>query len=427
MELFDKVRILAAAAKYDVSCSSSGSTRSNKAGGIGNANAAGICHSWSADGRCISLLKILMTNVCAYDCVYCINRVTSDVERATLSPEELADLTINFYRRNYIEGLFLSSAVFGTPDLTTERMIKALELLRNQYNFSGYIHVKVIPGTDPKLLTRIGLLADRVSVNVELPSREGLQLLAPQKKVESILKPMGFIHQQIQEAREDRLVSEHKTAFVPAGQTTQLIIGATPDRDLKILKLSESLYKNYKLKRVYFSSYVPVVSHPNLPSLFTSPPLLREHRLYQADWLLRFYGFSANEILDSSHPDLSLDFDPKTEWALRHLDQFPVEINQASFEILIRVPGLGVTSAQRIIAARRAAAIDFELLKKIGVVIKRARYFITCKGRFAGVTDFDPTRIRQNMLADGPDTKGYRENDRQLSLFAPIPLGITSC
>ena len=426
MDLLNKVRILADAAKFDVSCSSSGSNRQNTAGGLGNASAAGICHSWSADGRCISLLKILMTNICAYDCIYCVNRASNDVERAFLSPEEIADLTINFYRRNYIEGLFLSSAVCGSPDATTELMIKALQLLREVHLFNGYIHVKAIPGTDQHLLARLGLLADRVSVNIELPSQSSLKLLAPQKSQEAILGPMDFIHQEILNSQELSLVTRKSATFVPAGQTTQLIVGATPERDFNILQLSERLYQKFSLKRVYFSSYIPIVTHPNLPSVLSAPPLLREHRLYQADWLLRFYGFTAGEILDARHPDLSLDFDPKTEWALRHPEHFPVEINRASYEMLIRVPGLGLVSAKKIIAARRAGWIDFDLLQKLGVVMKRARYFITCKGRTWQASLLDPDRIRQSMLADNQAiaAKQSARRDptwagRQISLLTP--------
>jgi len=415
VDLLNKVRILADAAKYDVSCSSSGSTRPNKAGGVGNAAAAGICHSWSADGRCISLLKILMTNICAYDCAYCINRATSDVERAMLTPEEVAEITINFYRRNYIEGLFLSSAVFRSPDETTEQMIRALEILRRDYRFNGYIHVKVIPGISPALTTRLGYLADRLSVNIELPSPQSLHALAPQKSSEAILGPMGQIHEQIHESRETRLAVRHAADFVPAGQTTQLIVGATPERDHQILQLSEKLYQSFQLKRVYYSSYIPTVSHPNLPSLFTSPPLAREHRLYQADWLLRFYGFSAREILDDHHPDLCLDVDPKSDWALRHLDLFPLEVNRAPYEMLLRVPGIGLRSAQRIVAARRAGPVDFDLLKKMGTVVKRARHFITCQGKFYGEARQDEQRIRALLVADG--SSGKNSGLDQISLF----------
>jgi putative DNA modification/repair radical SAM protein len=415
MDLLNKVRILANAAKYDVSCSSSGSDRQNTRGGAGNAAAAGICHSWSEDGRCISLLKILMTNYCVYDCTYCVNKASNDIERAFLTPEEIAEITINFYRRNYIEGLFLSSAVISSPDHTTELMIRALRLLRNEYRFNGYIHVKVIPGTDQYLIAQIGLLADRISVNVELPSSDSLKLLAPQKTKEAILKPMAFITSQIAESKEMKLACRQSAHFVPAGQTTQLMVGASPERDLRILQLSENLYQTFKLKRVYFSSYVPVVSHPNLPSLLTTPPLLREHRLYQADWLLRFYGFKAGEILNDQHPDLSLDFDPKTEWALRNIHLFPIEINRANYETLIRIPGVGVQSARKILAARRAAMVDYDLLKKLGVVLKRARYFITCKGKYFGEIDLEEDLVRNKMLAD--NGKNGLDRWEQISIF----------
>ncbi len=419
MDLLNKVRILAEAAKYDVSCSSSGSTRSNRPNGVGNAAAAGICHSWSADGRCISLLKILMTNICSYDCAYCVNRATSDVERAILSPVEIAEITINFYRRNFIEGLFLSSAVFRSPDETTERMIQALTILRHDYRFNGYIHVKVIPGTSPALTTRLGFLADRMSVNIELPSPDSLRLLAPQKSSDAILSPMRSIHDQISDFRGSRLAISHSADFVPAGQTTQMIVGASPERDFQILRLSEQLYRSYKLKRVYYSSYIPAVSHPNLPSLFTAPPLRREHRLYQADWLLRFYGFTAGEILDESVPDLDMDLDPKCSWALRHLDRFPVEINKAPYEMLLRVPGIGERSAKRIIAARHAASVNYDLLKDIGVVCKRAKHFITCSGKFCGDRSLDPRSVRELLLAG--DRTGHQFDGRQISIFSFFP------
>lgn len=415
MDAFDKIRILSDAAKYDVSCSSSGSSRKNKKGGVGNASVGGICHSWSEDGRCISLLKILMTNSCIYDCAYCVNRATNDVERATLTPEEIADITINFYRRNYIEGLFLSSAVFRTPDYTMELMIRALTLLRGEYRFNGYIHVKVIPGCDKKLVNQIGLLADRVSVNIELPSSSSLKLLAPQKKKEDIIGPMGFIRSSIDEVREDKLIYRHSKDFVPAGQTTQLIVGASPEKDYNILRLSENLYKSFKLKRVYYSGYVPVVSHPNLPSTVTSPPLLREHRLYQADWLLRFYNFKADEILNESNQSLSTDFDPKTQWAIRSLHLFPIEINTADYNMLIRVPGIGVRSARRIVAARRASSIDYDLLKKLGVVLKRARYFITCRGKYYGEISINEENIKTRLLLG--NNKNTPPGYEQLSIF----------
>lgn len=415
MEVMEKLKILANAAKYDVSCSSSGSNRRNK-GGIGNASVSGICHSWSDDGRCISLLKILMTNYCAFDCAYCVNRVTRDVERAMFSPEEIAELTINFYRRNYIEGLFLSSAVYRSPDYTMELMIKALKILRINYKFNGYIHVKVIPGADKNLVRNIGLLADRVSVNIELPTSHSLQLLAPQKKKEDIIRPMGFIKSSIDEVRESRKIYRASPQFVPAGQTTQLIVGASPERDVNILKLSETLYKSFKLKRVYYSGYVPVVNDAKLPSVVTTPPILREHRLYQADWLLRFYGFNAGEILNDNNPDLSLELDPKTDWALRNLHIFPIEINRADYELLIRVPGIGMKSAKRIMAARQRASIDYEILKKFGVVLKRAKHFITCEGKYYGDRNYSEESIRSKLISKPIENQGYE----QLNIFSLI-------
>lgn len=381
IDIYDKLTILSDSAKYDVACTSSGVDRSGKLGNIGSAAKAGICHSFSADGRCISLLKVLMTNVCIFDCKYCVNRVSNDTVRVAFTPIELAELTINFYRRNYIEGLFLSSGVIKSPNNTTEQMIKALELLRNVYRFGGYIHVKAIPGADSDLITRLGLLADRMSINIELPSQESLKLLAPDKTKESILRPMGLISTKIQENSTELVKYRHASKFVPAGQSTQLIVGATPDTDHKILTLTEGLYRKYHLKRVFFSAYMPVTEHSLLPAVDVKPPLLREHRLYQADWLLRFYGFEAKELLDEQNPNFNLQVDPKCNWALNHLEKFPLEINKAPYEMLLRVPGIGVTSALRILTARRSGLLDFSGLKKIGVVLKRAQYFITCKGK----------------------------------------------
>lgn len=381
IDIFDKLTILSDSAKYDVACTSSGVDRRGRSGSIGNAAQAGICHSFSADGRCISLLKVLMTNFCIFDCKYCINRSSNDVARAAFTPQELADLTINFYRRNYIEGLFLSSGVIKSPDYTAEQLIKTLELLRNEYRFNGYIHVKAIPGADSELISRLGLLADRMSINIELPSQESLKLLAPNKTRDSILRPMKLITNKIQENSTDLVKYRHAAKFVPAGQSTQLIVGATPDTDHRILTLTEGLYKRYRLKRVFYSAYIPVNDHSLLPTLSTKPPLLREHRLYQADWLLRFYGFAAAELLDEKNPNFNLDVDPKCNWALNHLDQFPVEINKAPYEMLLRIPGIGVVGAKRIAAARRHCFLDFDKLKKMGIVLKRAKYFITCKGK----------------------------------------------
>lgn len=392
-----KLTILSDAAKYDVSCSSSGSRRANTPGGIGNGACSGICHTWSADGRCVSLLKILMTNYCIYDCTYCVNRCSHDTPRAIMSPEEIADLTIAFYRRNYIEGLFLSSGVYRSPDETTELLIQTAKILRNEKKFNGYIHMKGIPGTDASLIQELGRYVDRMSVNIELPSSQSLKLLAPQKTKETILVPMREIKNGITERQENRRKSKKAPSFVPAGQTTQLIIGATPDSDRTILHLSEALYHSVKLKRVYYSAYVPIMQGKNLPAL-ASPPLLREHRLYQADWLLRFYQFSADEILTDAAPDFDLQLDPKTCWALRHPEVFPIEVNQASYHMLLRVPGIGVTSAKRICAARRQAFLSYDSLRRLGIVMKRAQYFITCKGKYYGPS-LRPQELRNRLTA----------------------------
>lgn len=419
MELMDKLKILADSAKYDVSCVSSGSSRKNSPGGIGSASSAGICHSFTNDGRCVSLLKILMSNSCMYDCVYCVNRSSNDIPRATFTPEDVVKLTIDFYRRNYIEGLFLSSAVIGSPDHTMERIIKIVATLRGQYRFNGYIHIKAIPGADPALIEKAGTYADRMSVNIELPTSQGLKLLAPQKDKEAILGPMDFIKNKIAENKDDRRRFVKAPQFVPAGQSTQMIIGATPDHDLNILKLSEGLYKKYSLKRVFYSAYVPVSKHPALPTI-AKPPLLREHRMYQADWLLRFYGFKADELLDERHRDFDVLLDPKCDWALRNMQYFPVEINRADYLLLLRVPGIGVRSAQRIIRSRRMQTLDFADIKKLGVVLKRARYFITCKDKYIDKITMNENFIRQNLLAEKsplpPADTGYI----QLSFLPPL-------
>ena len=382
MDVMEKLTILTDAAKYDAACTSSGLDRQARAGRLGSAMACGCCHTFSADGRCVTLLKVLMTNVCAYDCQYCVNRRSNDVPRTAFTPRELADLTIQFYRRNYIEGLFLSSAVMVSPDYTTERMIEALRLLREEYHFGGYIHAKAIPGADPLLTQRLGMLADRLSVNIELPSERSLSLLTPDKKKVNILKPMAQIRDGITQSKEETALMRHAPRFAPAGQSTQMIIGATPETDRQILMLTQGLYDKYRLKRVFYSAYMPVSNSRLLPAPAEfKPPLLREHRLYQADWLLRFYHFRAEEILDDDQPDFDPRVDPKCSWALRHMEQFPVEVSTADYETLLRVPGIGVTSARRILAARRAAPLSFDALKKIGVVLKRAQYFITCGGK----------------------------------------------
>lgn len=420
MELIEKIKILSDSAKYDVSCSSSGSSRKNKKGGIGNAAPSGICHSWTPDGRCISLLKILFTNSCIYDCKYCINRSSNDVLRASFTPDELVNLTINFYRRNYIEGLFLSSAICISPDHTMELLLKSVKRLREEENFNGYIHVKAIPGASSALIEETGKYADRMSVNIELPSNESLKLLAPQKTKESIIKPMGIIRAGIIQSQEEKQRFKSAPKFVPGGQSTQLIIGATKDNDLKILKLSESLYNNYNLKRVYYSAYIPVSKHPNLPAI-NMPPLLREHRLYQADWLLRFYGFNSDELLNEKNPNFDELLDPKSDWALRNLDKFPVEVNKADYSMLLRVPGIGMKSAQRIIQARKVSTLGFNDLKKLGIVLKRAKYFITCKGKYLPQKSI-PTNsasIKNKLLSEN-DIKIY-ESMEQLSFFTLFP------
>lgn len=452
--MMEKLKILADSAKYDVSCSSSGAGRHNN-GKIGSAHAAGICHSWGADGRCISLLKVLFTNKCVYNCEYCVNRRTNDFPRASFEPDELARLTIEFYRRNYIEGLFLSSAVEVSPDYTAERILESLQLLRYKYGFAGYIHAKIIPGVSPELLHQIGLVADRLSVNIEMPTSKSLELFAPQKKPKEIFAPMRqitnsliernalkgpgtmFRGQQLNTAENylgagRRLniagnypvTGGHKSSmtgstavarvrtdksFAPAGQTTQMIIGAGGEIDQSILTTSENLYRTFKMKRVYYSAYIPVVESPVLPDRNTAPPLAREHRIYQADWLLRFYGFTVSELFNKDNANLDPDLDPKVTWALRNLEQFPVEVNKASYGMLMRIPGIGAVSARRIIRQRRIAAVSFDDLKKMGVVIKRARYFLTCGGRYYGQRSFDPETIRNAIL--------QMESGLQLSMF----------
>ena len=417
--LMDKLTILADSAKYDVACTSSGASRTARAGTVGSCYAPGCCHAFTADGRCVSLLKVLMTNCCSFDCGYCVNRKSNDIPRATFAPRELAELTMEFYRRNYIEGLFLSSAVLGSPDYTTERMLTVLRLLRGEYRFGGYIHAKAIPGTSPELVQQLGYLADRLSVNVELPSERSLNLLAPDKGRHSIFRPMKQIAVSGAASREELTLYRHAPKFAPAGQSTQMIVGASPETDYHILKLTEGMYQKYSLKRVFYSAYIPVAEDTRLPALDTKPPLLREHRLYQADWLLRFYGFHATELLTRERPDFNQLIDPKCDWALAHLEQFPVEINRADYQMILRVPGIGVTSAKRIVKARRTGNLSFEDLKKIGVVLKRALYFITCSGRMMYPTKMDEDYITRNLI--DPKEKLPFDQDgmtyRQLSLF----------
>ena len=422
MDIADKLKILADSAKYDVSCTSSGVDRSSNGTGLGNAYGGGICHSFSADGRCISLLKVLLSNACVYDCKYCVNRKSNDVKRASFTPRELADLTMNFYRRNYIEGLFLSSAVIKNPDYTCEKMIEVLRILREEYNFKGYIHAKAIPGADNMLITRLGTLADRLSVNIELPSNRGLTSLAPDKTKESILRPMGLITSKIAENKAELVKYRHAPKFAAGGQSTQMIVGATPESDYQILTLTSALYKKYSLKRVFYSAYIPVVENSLLPSLDTKPPLLREHRLYQADWLLRFYGFEANELLDEKHPFFNPYVDPKCNWALNHMELFPVEINRASREMLLRVPGIGVKSVNRILVARRQSRLKFEDLKKLGVVVKRAQHFIICDGVSPTRPNLNPEKVLINLLSDNSKENLNANQFEQLSLFNQVTL-----
>lgn len=412
MDTTAKLALLADAAKYDVACTSSGIDRDARMGALGNATAAGICHSFSADGRCITLLKVLFTNVCVFDCAYCASRCSNDVPRASFRPRELADLTMEFYRRNYIEGLFLSSGVLKSPDYTTERIIECLRILREEYGFRGYIHAKAVPGTSSDLLAALGLLADRISVNMELPSSESLALLCPNKTRDSIVAPMRQIREGIAEDRDTRALMRRdacymaqrrparKTrAFAPAGQSTQMIIGATPETDFQILNLSSSLYKTMHMKRVFFSAYLSVNEDGRLPQ-GNAVQLDREHRLYQADWLMRFYKFDAAELIDEGQPFLATDIDPKANWAINHLDRFPIEVNTAPYEELLRVPGIGVRGAKAIVGARRATALGEAELRKLGVAYKRARFFITCRGRYQGHgTRFDKESLHAQLAA----------------------------
>lgn len=464
----DKLKILADAAKYDVACTSSGVDRRGKEGFLGNSCAAGICHSFAADGRCISLLKILMTNHCIHDCKYCINRRSNDNPRATFTPDELCNLTIEFYKRNYIEGLFLSSGVIKSPEYTMELMIETIRLLRTKYRFNGYVHVKAIPGAPEELIARIGLLADRISINMELPTAESLKALAPGKSFDKIIKPMAQISDTIathrlaigkdahmERAGLNKLIEsnifndmrletnagknmllpvgavdkELKRPFAPAGQSTQMIIGAAGETDYQLMTVTQQLYKSFDLKRVFFSAYVPLNEDTALPAIGTPPPLLREHRLYQADWLLRYYGFHAEELLSESRPNFNEMIDPKCDWAVRHLDVFPVEINKAMPDVLLRVPGIGPTSVKRILQARKYGNINFQMLKKMGVVLKRAQYFITCGGKMLYNIPIEEQFITNRLTdADRKDTYSFTDNTtyHQMSLFDDMKLGVAN-
>lgn len=417
--LMEKLAILTDAAKYDVACTSSGIDRNGDGRNLGNCLAAGLCHAFAADGRCVSLLKILFTNECIFNCAYCQNSCTSDVPRASFTPDEVCELTMEFYRRNYIEGLFLSSGIMISPNYTMDLIYQTLYKLRTVHHFNGYIHVKAIPGADPALIEKAGFLADRMSINLELPTADGLKKLAPYKSRNTILKPMRQIQTRITENKNELTVYRKAPKFVPAGQSTQMIIGATPESDFQVMRVAEALYENFDLKRVFYSAFINVNQNSNLPVLPGGPPLLREHRLYQADWLLRYYDFKVNELLSEDRPDFNIYLDPKCDWALRHLEYFPVEINRADYHTLLRVPGIGYKSAGRIVKARRTAKLTFSDLKKIGVVLKRALYFITCSGRMMYNTKLDENYICSNLMADRTQIpRDIRESGyKQLSLF----------
>lgn len=423
MSIYDKLNILTDAAKYDVACTSSGVSRKNDGTGMGNCKLSGICHSFSADGRCISLLKILFTNECIYDCKYCINRRSNDVVRTSFTPDEICTLMMEFYRRNYIEGLFLSSGVLKSPDHTMELIYATLYKLRYEHNFQGYIHVKAIPGASQELIRKVGFLTDRMSVNLELPTAESLRLLAPHKTRKNILAPMRLVQDGMAQNKHEIAIYRNSSRFVPAGQSTQMIIGATPETDYQIMQVTESLYQKFELKRVFYSAFVHVNEDSSLPARTDEgPPLLREHRLYQADWLLRYYHFQAGELLSEENPNFNVLFDPKCNWALKHLEEFPVEINKADYKKLLRVPGIGYKSAGRIVRARRFGNLDFGDLKKIGVVLKRALYFITCGGRMMYPVKIEEDYIARNLLNAGERlpqevvNMGYR----QMSLFDDV-------
>ena len=426
ISMYEKLNILTDAAKYDVACTSSGTERHNDGTGMGNCQQSGICHSFSADGRCISLLKILFTNECIYDCKYCVNRRSNDVRRTSFTPDEICTLTMEFYRRNYIEGLFLSSGILKSPDYTMELIYAALWKLRHEHRFQGYIHVKTIPGTNPEIIRRMGLLADRMSINLELPTAESLRVLAPHKNRKNILTPMRLVQNGMEANKQEIMLYKNAPKFVPAGQSTQMIIGATPETDYQIMQVTQSLYQKFELKRVFYSAFVHVNEDSALPARTDEgPPLLREHRLYQADWLLRFYHFQAEELLSEENPNFNILFDPKCNWALKHLEQFPVEVNRADYKVLLRVPGIGYKSAERIVKARRHGTLDFQDLKKIGVVLKRALYFITCNGKMMYPTKIEEDYITRNLLSTKEKLpREIREMGyKQLSLFDDVRFG----
>jgi putative DNA modification/repair radical SAM protein len=412
----EKLNILADAAKYDVSCSSSGGTRKNDNKGIGNSHTSGICHTYTEDGRCVSLLKILLTNHCIFDCAFCVSRKSNDIERAAFTVDEVVSLTMNFYRRNYIEGLFLSSGIFKNADFTMERLLRVVKKLRLEERFNGYIHLKTIPGASEAMIMEAGLYADRMSINLEMPTESGLKLLAPEKSHADVVKPLGFVQNQIILLKDEKKLIKSVPKFVPAGQSTQMVIGATPETDKEIMQTAASFYKDFSLKRVYYSGYIPISNDNRLPMIGTQPPLIRENRLYQTDWLMRFYGFHVNELLNDANPHLDIDIDPKLSWALRNLQFFPVDINVAAYKMILRIPGIGVTSAQKIIQARKFGKLRIDQLKKIGVAYNRAKYFIKCADTPYQLKDYQNTQIKSFILADSQSK--YIKNDvQQMVMF----------
>jgi putative DNA modification/repair radical SAM protein len=413
MDLMEKLKILADAAKYDSACSSTGSNRASKEGMIGKTGSC-IVHSYASDGRTVSLLKVLMSNYCQYDCKYCVNRASNDPPRAVFTPDELASLTITFYKRNFVDGLFLSSGVLKSPDYTMELMYAAIKVLRNEYRFNGYVHVKTIPGASNEIITKMGLIVDRLSVNIELPSENSLKLLAPNKEKNAIINPMKHIHETLQQNKREIISYKHAPAFSPAGQATQLIIGATPETDYQIVRLSESLYNKYRLRRVYYTAYMPVGTSALLPK-YEKAPLLREHRLYQCDWMIRFYGYKSHELLSEQKPHLDLLLDPKCNWAMSNLGVFPIEVNTAPRELLLRVPGIGQIGAAKILKTRRLGSLDFDALKKMSIVLKRAVYFITCNGRVYENVNMNEKNIYKSLVS--PNVREQIRASDQLSLF----------
>jgi putative DNA modification/repair radical SAM protein len=412
----EKLNILADAAKYDVSCSSSGGNRKNDNKGLGDSHASGICHTYTEDGRCVSLLKILLTNHCIFDCAYCVSRKSNDIERAAFTVEEVVELTMNFYRRNYIEGLFLSSGIFKNADFTMERLVRVVKKLRLEERFNGYIHLKTIPGASDELIREAGMYADRMSINLEMPTESGLKLLAPDKSHQDVIKPLGFVQNQIVQFKEERKLIRSVPKFVPAGQSTQMVIGATPETDKDIMHTADAFYRNFSLKRVYYSGYIPISNDSRMPVLGTQPPLIRENRLYQTDWLMRFYGFHVNELLNDANPHLDIDIDPKLSWALRNMQHFPVDINVAAYKVILRVPGIGVGSAKKIVQARKFGKLRIDQLQKIGVAYNRAKHFIKCADSPYQLKDYQGTQIKSFILAES-QSKYIKHDTSQLILF----------